>query len=383
MDFIINLLKKNDINVIESNDTKTERRDGDIIYRDKSMFSDIISNGSLGAGESYIEGKWICHNNKIDVLVYKILKNNIEEQIKPKSWSLWFRLLGTYIYNYQTRKRCYDVEDTHYNLDNKLYEYMLGGSMAYTCAYFREGNDDLDLAQFDKFQLICNKIQLNENDNVLDMGCGFGTLAKFMVEKKGCNVVAINISKEQLKFANEAKDKMNDNLKNKLTYIDLDYRDIRGKFNKIVSIGLCEHIGYKNYRVFFEKVYDCLENGGIFLMHTIGNNLSVTCTDPWIDKYIFPGGMLPSIKQIGEAIEGLFVLEDIHNFGPDYDKTLQKWYHNYINARENGNIIKDDKFDKMWEFYLLSCAGNFRARKIQLWQFVFTKGREIKYTVSR
>ena len=385
MDEIIKLLNDNDINVIEFNDSTTKRRDGDIIYTDKSMFTDIITNGSLGVGESYMEDKWSCHNGRLDVLVYKILSKNLQEKIKPQSWSLWFWIISTYVFNYQTRNKSYDVEKVHYDIGNDIYENMLGPTMAYTCAYFKNGNNDLDQAQRDKFQLICDKIQLSDNDNVLDIGCGFGTLAKYMAEQKKCNVTGINISKEQLRFANDNKKKcMGEEVNNKLTYVDQDYRDITGKFNKIVSVGLCEHVGYKNYRTWFQKVYDCLEDGGIFLMHTIGSNESVTCTDPWTDKYIFPGGMLPSIKQIGEAAEGLFVLEDVQNFGPDYDKTLLAWYKNYMDARKDNKLTnKHFDFHRMWEFYLLSSAGSFRARKMQLWQFVFTKNRESKYTSPR
>jgi len=385
MEGIIDLLYDNDIQVIDEDDNTIERYDGDIICRDKTMFMDIINTGSLGVGESYMYGKWYCHNDRVDILVYKIQSNNIQDKIrKPVSWSLWFWGLSTYLYNYQSRSKAYDVEDIHYNIGNDLYQNMLGPSMAYTCAYYKNGNTDLDQAQYDKFQLICDKIQLQDNDRVLDIGCGFGTLAKYMVEHKKCHVTGVNISREQLRYAYNNQDNINDKeVRSRLLYLDRDYRDIKGKYNKVVSIGLCEHVGYKNYRTFFEKVYQCMEDNSIFLLHTIGSNESVTCTDPWTDKYIFPGGMAPSIKQIGESIEGLFILEDVHNFGPDYDKTLQAWYINYKDARNNNKIVKDDVFNNMWEYYLLSSAGSFRARKMQLWQFVFTKKREEKYTGPR
>lgn len=383
MNLLINLLKEIDVNIINIDDTKTVRKDGDIICKDMSMFDDILNTGGLGVGESYMKGKWICHNNKLDVLIYKILKNDIPNKIKFKSWSLWLWQICTNIFNYQTKKKSYNVEDVHYNIDNKIYEYMLGPSMSYTCAYFKDDNDNLDKAQYDKFQLICDKIHLNKDDNILDIGCGFGILDKYMVEKVNCYVTAVNISKEQLKYANNIRDKLNVDIRDKLRYIEADYRDIAGKYNKIISIGLCEHVGYRNYRKFFEKIYNCLEDGGIFLMHTIGSNISVTCTDPWINKYIFPGGMPPSIKQIGEAMEGLFILEDIHNFGPDYYKTLLAWHNNYSKALKDKLIEKSEEFNRMWDYYLLSCAGNFKARKLQLWQFVLTKNNENKYTGCR
>lgn len=383
MNLLKNLLKKIDVNIIDTNDTETVRNDGDIIYTDISMFDDILNTGGLGVGESYMKGKWICHNNKLDVLIYKILKNDLPNKIKIKSWSLWLWQICTNIFNYQTKKKSYDVEHIHYNIDNKIYEYMLGSSMSYTCAYFKDENNNLDKAQYDKFQLICDKIHLSEDDDVLDIGCGFGILDKYMVEKVNCTVTAVNISKEQLKYANHIRNGLETDVKERLLYIEADYRDIKGMYNKIISIGLCEHVGYRNYRTFFKKVYDCLEDGGIFLMHTIGSNISVTCTDPWIDKYIFPGGMPPSIKQIGEAMEGLFILEDVHNFGPDYYKTLLAWHKNYSNALKDKLIEKSEEFNRMWDYYLLSCAGNFKARKLQLWQFVLTKNNENKYTGCR
>jgi cyclopropane-fatty-acyl-phospholipid synthase len=383
MQDIIDILKCNGINIVQADADKSKLNDGDIIYEDASMFGEIIMNGSLGLGESYMAKKWYCHNGRLDVLIHKVLSKNLQNSIKPKSWSLWLWEISTYLLNYQTRTRSYNVEDVHYNIGNDLYVCMLGPTMAYTCAYFKDGNNDLDTAQYEKFRLICDKIQLQDTDKVLDIGCGFGTLAKYMAEQKNCTVLGVNISKEQLKFANDNIRNVDQQILSRLSYISSDYRDITGRFTKIVSIGLCEHVGYKNYRTFFEKVHECLEDNGIFLMHTIGSNESVTCTDPWTDKYIFPGGMLPSIKQIGEAYEGLFVLEDVHNFGPDYDKTLLAWHKNYCAARKEKKINKDEVFDRMWEYYLLSSAGSFRARKMQLWQFVFTKNRETKYTGPR
>lgn len=262
MDQLIELLKNNGINVIEHQDTKTPRQDGDIIYKDKIVFDEIITNAGLGVGETYMKELWECHNNRVDVLIYKILKNNIQKQINPKSWRIWFWALSTYYLNYQTKTKSFDVENVHYNIDNELYRHMLGPSMAYTCAYFKNGNeDDLNRAQFDKFQLICDKIQLNSNDKILDIGCGFGTLAKYMVEKYNCEVTGINISTEQLKFANEIQNQLHNTSKTRLSFINSDWRDITGNYNKIISIGLCEHIGYRNYRTFFETVYNSLENG--------------------------------------------------------------------------------------------------------------------------
>ena len=386
MHYIRDLLAQCDVQVIHENDNEATRRDGDVIYSDESFFDDVIANASLGAGESYMKGKWYAHNDKLDTLFYKLLINNIEQKITSQSWSNWIWLISTRFSNHQSRKSAYDVEDVHYNIDNELYRQMLGPSMAYSCGYFdvkKNPTNNLDVAQYAKFQLLCDKLQLQPGDHVLDIGCGFGSLDRYIVENYDCKVTGVNISKEQLKYANEIRKDLGENIKSRLVYLDMDYRDVKGTYSKVVSVGMFEHVGHKNYREYFEKAYSCLADGGIFVLHTIGGNSCKTSTDPWINKYIFPNGVCPSIKQIGGEVAELFVIEDLQNFGPDYDKTLQAWYNNYKLALQSNKIKKDVIFNRMWEYYLLSCAATFRARKNQLWQFVLTKNRIGKYTAPR
>jgi len=239
--------------------------------------------------------------------------------------------------------------------------------MIYSCGFWH-GAENLDEAQENKLDLICRKIYLEPGMKILDIGCGWGGFAKFAAEKYGANVVGITVSKEQAEFAKinchglPVEIRLQD-------YRSLDYE----KFDRIVSIGMFEHVGPRNYQAYMKAVHSCLTDNGLFLLHTIGGNKSVFSVDPWINKYIFPGGVLPSIKQIGESIEKFFVMEDWHNFGTDYDKTLMEWYENFEKTWSDIRNQYDEKFYRMWKYYLLVCAGAFRARNIQLWQIILSK----------
>ena len=202
---------------------------------------------------------------------------------------------------------------------------------------------------------------------VLDIGCGWGGFAKYAAEKYGANIHGITVSREQVEFANKFCQGLDVKIELK------DYRDLNEKFDRIVSIGMFEHVGYRNYRTFMKVVQRCLKAEGLFLLHTIAGNTSGKSTDPWINKYIFPRSMLPSAKQITAAAEGLFVLEDWHSFGQYYDKTLMAWYNNFTKNWTKLKYTYDERFYRMWTYYLLSCAGSFRARRNQLWQVVFSK----------
>jgi len=254
----------------------------------------------------------------------------------------------------------------HYDIGNDLYRLMLDARLTYSCGYWKEAKT-LDQAQEHKFDLICRKLNLQSGQRILDIGCGWGSFMKYAVEKYNVSCVGITLSSEQIALCKE----LCADLPIEIRFAD--YRDLNETFDNIVSIGMFEHVGYKNYSQYMKVARRCLKDDGLFLLHTIGGNKSVVSVDPWMDKYIFPGGMLPSIKQIAKAIEGKFVMEDWHNFGADYDKTLMCWFENFS---ENWETIKDnydDRFFLMWKYYLLSCAGAFRARGNQLWQIVLSK----------
>jgi cyclopropane-fatty-acyl-phospholipid synthase len=243
---------------------------------------------------------------------------------------------------------------------------MLDSRMNYTCGYWKNAQT-LDQAQVAKMDLACQKLLLKPGMRLLDIGCGWGAMAKYAAQHYGVSVVGITISEQQAQYAQK-------NCQDLPVEIRLqDYRDLHEPFDRIVSLGMLEHVGFHNYRAYMQMANRCLTDNGLFLLHTIGSNQSVVTADPWITRYIFPHGMLPSIAQIGTAIEGLFVMEDWHNFGVDYDKTLMAWQHNFSSAWPKLNSLYDENFYRMWNYYLLLCAGGFRARAMQLWQIVLSK----------
>jgi len=245
---------------------------------------------------------------------------------------------------------------------------MLDPYMQYSCAYWDRGANSLADAQKDKLQLIGEKLQLQPGMRLLDIGCGWGGLANYMHETFGISVVGLTISKEQLAFAKERFGKPG------IEFRLQDYRHCEDEpFDRIVSVGMLEHVGYKNYKVYFNKVFDLLKKDGLALIHSIGDTMTDVKCDPWIDKYIFPNGLLPSARHITNAIPEPYVIEDWHNFGSSYDLTLMEWYKNFSKAwpELSKNLGLDERFKRMWTYYLLTCAGAFRARvSPQLWQIV-------------
>ena len=335
----------------------------DITVHDERFYARVLAQGTLGFGESYMDGWWDCP--QIDEMVTRLLCADTTAKLKVNSTLLW-NALKARIANQQNARRAFQVGEAHYDIGNDLYQKMLDARLVYTCGYWRDAGN-LDAAQEAKLDLVCQKIGLKPGQHVLDIGCGWGSFAKFAAEKYGARVTGVTVSKEQAKLAEELCAGLQVEIKLQ------DYREITGEFDHIVSLGMFEHVGYKNYRTFFEVARRSLKKGGIFLLHTIGGLKSAHTTDPWIEKYIFPNSMLPSVKQIAEAAEGMFVMEDWHNFSADYDTTLLAWYANVEGRWDELKDTYDERFHRMWRFYLLSCAGTFRARKNQLWQIVFSQ----------
>lgn len=335
----------------------------DIQVYDDRFYERVLRDGSLGLGESYMEGWWDAP--ELDQCIHKILSAHLQEKVRPTFSMIWHTLKAK-LFNMQSRILSKTVIDAHYELGDPLYEKMLGSTLAYTCAYWKKAAT-LDEAQTAKFDLIAEKMHLEPGMRVLDLGCGWGGFAKHIAQKYGVEVVAVNLSPKQIAYAK----KMCKNLP--VECINADYRDATGKFDRVISIGLMEHVGQKNYRGFLELIHKCLKEDGLALIHTIGKNLSSAACDPWIHRYIFPHGQLPSIAQISEAAENLFVMEDWHNLSTNYDHTLMSWFANFQNSWEELKVDYPDPFYKMWKYYLLSCAAAFRARDVQLWQVVFSK----------
>jgi cyclopropane-fatty-acyl-phospholipid synthase len=329
----------------------------------------IIEQGSVGLGESYMNNWWSC--DALDEFSFRIFNADIENNLKLNINVMW-NIVKSRLINLQNIFSAKKVAHTHYNLSDELFITMLDSTMAYSCAYWKNAST-LEEAQLDKYDLICKKLQLGKEDSLLDIGCGWGGLSAYCVAKFCQKALSISNSSSQIL---QAKNKY---AKLPIEFLCTDYRNThlynkkQNQFDKIVSVGFFEHVGYKNYKKLFKIISQQLKDNGIFLLHTIGTNQSQTITDPWINKYIFPNSMLPSMGQICGALEDYFIVEDWHNFGPDYDKTLMAWHENF---ERNWHSIKDN-FDNtfyfMWRYYLLMSAGMFRARRAQLWQIVLSK----------
>ncbi|MDH3640470.1 MAG: cyclopropane fatty acyl phospholipid synthase [Gammaproteobacteria bacterium] len=351
----------------------------DLQVLDERFYQRVVAESSLGMGESYMDGWWECE--AIDELISRIMSIRIRDMLGRLSPALFGVWVESKVRNRQNRPRSYKVADMHYNLSNDMYRQMLGDTMAYTCGYWKNART-LDDAQRAKFDLVCRKLDLKPGERVLELGCGWGGFANFAAANYGCRVVSMNISSEQIRYARE-------HFANELIEFHwCDYRDVETynphgeQFDKIVSIGMCEHVGVKNYRTWLSTVHDQLVEHGLFLLHTIGTDKYSTKGDPWYDRYIFPNGMLPSPKSLGRAIDGLLVVEDWHNFGPDYDRTLLAWFERFdaywqAGARDSTDFGATaptrERFYRMWKYYLLSCAGTFRCRFTSLWQLVLSK----------
>lgn len=338
-------------------------RPWDIQVHDERLYKRVLSQGSLGLGESYMDGWWDCEH--LDQFFHKVLEAELDNKIR-KNLGLILKIGWNLILNPGRKSKAFEVGEKHYDIGNDLYRAMLDKRLTYTCGYWKDARN-LDEAQEAKLNLVCKKIDLKRGQTILDIGSGWGSFMGFSAEKYGVKAVGVTVSKEQKAVA----DSQYKNLPVETRL--LDYRDINEKFNHIVSLGMFEHVGHKNYRHFMKVVHKSLKDDGLFLLHTIGGNHSVRGTDAWINKYIFPNGILPSIAQIGKSIEDLFVMEDWHNISADYDKTLMAWHKNFDESWDKIKSDYDQRFYRMWKYYLLSCAGSFRARKNQLWQIVLSK----------
>ncbi len=331
--------------------------------RDPRTYARILLGGTLAAGEAYMDGWWDCE--ALDEFAARVLSGRTHERLGIDWPGLVQAVLGR-LMNQQSRSRAYRVGEVHYDVGNELYRAMLGPSMAYSCGDWRHARN-LDEAQEAKFDLICRQLDLQPGHRLLDIGCGWGSLAKHAAERYGVRVVGITVSREQLRFARELCAGVPVEIRLQ------DYRSLDETFDRVVSVGMLEHVGARNYATYFEVVRGCLADEGRFVVQAIGSLRSTHNTDPWIGKYIFPNSMLPSARQITVAAEGLLALEEWHNLASYYDRTLMAWWHNFREAWPGLRARYDERFYRMWRYYLLVCAGSFRVRYNQLWRVVFSK----------
>lgn len=337
-------------------------RPWDIQVKDQRFYGCVLGGGSLSFGESYMKGWWECA--ALDQVIFKILRRKLDQNFCKKIPDT-LRKLKYRIFNYQGKRHAFKIGEHHYDVGNDLFTRMLDPYMAYSCAYWRQAHN-LDEAQEAKLELICRKLLLKPGMRLLDIGCGWGSLALYAARNFGVEAVGLTVSQEQAKIAKER-------CKGLPVEIRLqDYRDVSGSFDAVASVGMFEHVGYKNYKTFINVVNRTLREDGLFLLHTIGSNRTTMSCDPWFDRYIFPNGMLPSIRLLSEATEEHFIMEDWQNLNVDYDKTVMSWYRNFEAGWDKIKHTYGETFRRMWRYYLLSSAGGFRARYIQVWQIVFS-----------
>lgn len=339
------------------------RRPWDIQIHHPETLSRIAAQRSLGLGESYMDGWWDCE--ALDEFAFRMLRAG-GDGLGKNRWAMALQMITYILRNRQSPRRARQVAEQHYDLDNHLFELMLGRTMAYSCGYWKDAKT-LDQAQDAKLDLICRKLELEPGMTLLDIGCGWGSLLEYATQHYGVRAHGVTVSTEQAQLARErCKDLP-------VEVLLQDYRAVTGRYDRVVSVGMFEHVGRRNYNTFMRTAANLLKDRGLMLVHCIGENESSAGHDPWIDKYIFPNGELPSIKQMAKAAEKHFIVEDVQNFGPDYAKTLKAWDANFQSHWAELKDRYDDRFYRMWRYYLNLCAGAFRARNIQLWQWVMSK----------
>jgi len=354
-DRIIGLLKDAGIVVNGSNPW-------DIQVHNQDMWTRLFAQGSLGLGEAYMDGWWDAED--LAEFFHKVLVGGVAAKLKITPNLVW-QIAQAKLFNMQNIERSRRVAAMHYN-ETEAYKASLDARMTGSCGYWPEGVTNVNQAQEAKLDLVCRKIGLKPGQKVWDIGCGWGAFMGFAAEKYGAHCVGVTVSPDQAAYGRERYKDL------PIEFQVKDYREFDGKTDHVVSMGMFEHVGHKNYRTYFEKARSVIKDDGLFMMHTIGSQWSTDTIEPWLEKYIFPGGVIPSMAQIGKAIDGLWATVDVHNIGPHYDKTLVAWYENFEKKWTRRNTPDDVRFYRLWKYYLLCCAGGFRARVLQVWQFVLS-----------
>lgn len=358
-------------------DVRTDgARRWDMQVHDPRLYARVLRDGSLGLGEAYMDGWWDCE--ALDELFDRALRADFDRRLSRLArLRLAGEALRHRLFNLQSSPRAFQVGEKHYDAGNDVFEAMLDSRLVYSCAYW-ERACTLEQAQQHKLDLICRKLALQPGQTLLDVGCGWGGLARHAAEHFGVRVLGITVSREQLALARERVRGWPVELRLQ------DWREVVQPVDRIVSVGMFEHVGPKNYALFFERMRSLLDAEGLMLLHTIGVDRTQSHTDPWIDRYIFPNGKLPSARELCQALEGRLLIEDWHNFGPDYDRTLMSWWRNFEASWPRLAARYDARFLRMWRYYLLACAGFFRSRQGQLWQLVLSRpGRSGVYRSVR
>jgi cyclopropane-fatty-acyl-phospholipid synthase len=364
---IVKLLNEADITINGS-------RPWDPQIHSDELWKRLYAQGSLGLGEGYMDGLW----DVADMAEFfnRILGSDVAAGLKPTVSLVW-QMARAKFFNMQNIALSKRVAKMHYS-ETEAYKASLDRRMTGSCGYWPVGVTNVDEAQEAKLDLVCRKIGLKPGQFVWDIGCGWGAFMGFAAEKYGARCVGVTVSPDQAAYGRERYKAL------PIEFQVKDYREFAGRTDHVVSMGMFEHVGHKNYRTYFEKARQVVKDDGLFMLHTIGQHYSTETIEPWLEKYIFPGGVIPSIAQIGKAIDGLWTVIDVHNIGPHYDRTLCAWYANFERNWKQDRTPDEERFFRLWKYYLLSCAGGFRARLLQVWQFVLsTRGVPDGYLTQR
>jgi len=379
LNFLRKLIKDDGFELVDSNNKSyiigKPKKEKPIRLKilDKSLEWKLLINPDLYLGEGYVDGSIVIENGTLAEFLDIALKNVGRQPINVIANVLGrFRRFYRYITNFNLIGKSKENVAHHYDISEKFYDLFLDEKRQYSCAYFKNENDSLEVAQNNKIDHIIKKLNLKANQRVLDIGCGWGTLAIEIAKKTQCEVVGITLSENQLEFAKQKTKEMN--LENQVEFRLADYRQLKEKFDRVVSVGMFEHVGRKFYNKYFSKVFDLLNEDGVALIHTIGSINPPSGPHPWITKYIFPGGYTPSLSEVTLPIEksGLIV-SDIEVLRTHYAHTLRNWKDRFVSKKEQVLEMFDEKFFRMWEFYLVGCEMAFKWSDQVVFQFKLTK----------
>jgi len=338
----------------------------DIHINHPHLLTRLLKQGGVALGDSYMDGWWECQ--AIDQMLERAMRARLHEKLQtPRAW--WESLRG--------RMRHSDSEGPsrivgrmHYQVGNPVYQAMFDTHMTHSCAYWVEGAQTLEEAQLAKLEMICRKLQLKPGMRILDIGCGWGSFMRYAAEHYGVTVIGLTTSEGQLKLGQELAGSL------PVQFEMTDYLqfnpDSKSRFDRIVSIGLFDQLGAHNFSAFFQTAKRSLKDDGWMLLQTQGKTQRSGLLDAWDDKHIHPTGYIPRLDEVTQASEAHFVVEDVHNFGADHDRTLQQWHQRFEMAWPQLRLSHDERFYRMWRFHLLSSAASFRTRHKQMWQLVLS-----------
>ena len=340
------------------------------VIRSKAALRKMLAHPELNLGETYIDGEWDVKDGSLHDLV-TLLRVNLEAAMAREGGGAFSALLGAF-QKVNTLASSRRNVSHHYDLDESLFRAFLDDNMHYSCAYFEREDASLEDAQNAKARHIMNKLHLREGQRVLDIGCGWGSLALYLAEHAGVSVKGVTLSKEQLRVARAEAEKRG--LGNRVQFDLQDYREVDETFDRIVSVGMFEHVGKAHYRTFFEQLGKCLKRGGTALLHTIGSTKPPTPTNPWITRHIFPGGYIPSFSELAPKVEASELnLTDLEVLRLHYAYTLREWHKRFQEVRQEFVKSRGERFCRIWELYLVFCQTAFELGELVVFQLQLAK----------